>query len=187
MPLVRGHYAPINSEWLLAGKPTGLYRTNMPRLRVADAVAAQTSGVMLSVALPLQAGDVVTSLTFATAGTAAATLTHWWFALYAPDLSLLSQTDDQTSAVWAANTAKTLALGDPQLVDESGVYYAAVMVAATTMPTMVGATIQAGASGGLLADDVVLAQTSGSAITDTAPATITSATASGSVPLVIAT
>jgi hypothetical protein len=63
------------------------------------------------------------------------------------------------------------------------------MVAASTVPTLLGAAALLHASGSnpIITGEKVLAQTSGSSLTTTAPATITSATTVLTVPLVIAT
>lgn len=180
----------INEQHLLQGGPSNsLLTANLDRTQVAGNLAALTTQVMTSVALPLQAGDVVTSLTFVSATTAAGTPTNWWFALYSPAGALLAQTADQTNTAWAANTAKTVALATPQLITAAGVYYAAIMVKATTVPTLAGATalhnaVIAGNLGTL--GFKVLAQTSGSSLTTTAPATIDTPTTVATVPLVIA-
>lgn len=188
MPLIGGRYAPKNPSWLLAGSPAGIYRDNIGRLAAASDLAALTTQVMTSVAIPLQAGDLVTNLTFKSGATAAATPTNWWFALYDDSATpvLLGQSADQLTAAWAAATAKTLALASPVQILHPGVYYAAVMVKAGTVPTLIGATTQAGASSGLLSTDKTLAQTSGSGLTGTAPGTIASGTAVGTVPLALA-
>lgn len=186
MPLVNAHIPPIDPNWALAGSPAGFYRSNLPRLLANTDLAALTTQIMTSVALPLAAGDIVTNLTFKSGATAAGTPTNWWFALYDRAGALLAQTADQLTAAWAATTAKTVALATAQQILASGVYYAAVMVKATTVPTLIGFTTQAGASAGLLAADKVIAQTSGSALTGTAPATIATPTAVGTVPLVVA-
>ncbi|MET9088141.1 hypothetical protein ABZX77_40730 [Streptomyces sp. NPDC004237] len=188
MPLANGRYPAKNREWLLAGMPSGVYRESMSRALAGSDLAALTTQVMTSVAIPLQAGDVVTNLTFKSGATAAGTPTNWWFALYDDSATpaLLAQSADQLTAAWAAATAKTLALATPQLISRSGIYYASVMVKATTVPTLIGASAQAGASSGLLSTDKVLAQTSGSALTTTAPATIATPTAVGTVPIAVA-
>ncbi len=69
---------------------------------------------------------------------------------------------------------------------KSGIHYASVMVKATTVPTLVGATVFLGGAVGALATDKALAQTSGSALVATAPATIATPTAVGTVPYVVA-
>lgn len=170
----------------------GRLRKNMRRSDIAATdgnVAALTTQVMTSVALYLEAGDTVTSLTFVSGTTAAGTPTNWWFALYssAATPALLAQTADQTSTAWAANTAKTVALASPYKVTATGIYYAAVMVKATTPPTLAGRTLHnAVEAGAIVTGQAVLAQTSGTGLTTTAPATIASPTTVATVPLVIA-
>jgi hypothetical protein len=181
--------AITNSQWTLDGSPAGVLRANLRRSECGGNLAALTSQVMTSVALYLEAGDVVTSLTFCSATTAAGTPTNWWFALYstAATPALLGQTADQTSTAWAANTVKTVALATPYTVPTSGVYYAAVMVKATTPPTLLGASLNVNASSAVVTGQKVLAYTSGSALTDTAPATIATPTAVATVPYCVAT
>lgn len=178
-----------NEEYLRQGSPTNAtFAESVPRWAVTGNLAALTTQVMTSVALPLQAGDVVTSLTFVSATTAAGTPTNWWFALYSPAGALLAQTADQTSTAWAANTAKKLALSAPVLITQAGVYYAAVMVKATTVPTLAGVPMHHATVAGDVASlgSVVLAQTSGSSLTTTAPATIATPTTVATVPYVVA-
>jgi len=165
-------------------------RKNLPRLLADGNVAALSTGVMTSVALYLERGDVVTNLTFVSATTAAGTPTAWWFALYdtAATPALLGQTADQATAAWAANTAKTLALATPYKVPVTGIYYAAINVTATTVPTLAGkSVVNAVDAGALVTGQKVLARTSGSGLTTTAPATIASPTTVATVPLVIVT
>lgn len=190
MPLVHGHYPVSNSAWLLNGSPSGVFRENVDRRIVAGNLSALTTQVMLSAAIHLEAGDLVTNLTFLSGGTAAGTPTNWWFALYstASTPALLAQTADQTSTAWAADTAKTVALATAYLVPTSGIYYAAVMVKATTVPTIAGVTLEnAAAAGAVVSGQKVLAQTSGSALTATAPATIATPTTVATVPYVVVT
>lgn len=177
--LVNGNYPIKNPQWLSNGQPAAVLRESLPqgRLQATGNLSALSTGVMLSVALPLQAGDVVTSLTFLSGGTAAGTPTDWWFALYDPSGNLLRQTADQLTAAWAANTPKTLALSTPYLASSAGVFRAAVMVTATTPPTIAGLALEnAAAAGVVVAGQLILAQTSGSGLTTLAPATIASPT-----------
>jgi hypothetical protein len=167
-----------------------LYRANLRRTQCVSNVSALTTQVMTSVALFLREGDVVTSLTFVSATTAAGTPTNWWFALYSPAATpaLLGQTADQTSTAWAANTVMTKALASPVTISATGVHYAAIMVKATTPPTLAGVALHhAIESGAIITGEKVLSQTSGSSLTDTAPATIATPTTIAGVPLVIAT
>lgn len=169
----------------------GLYcRYNMRRLDAISDLAALTTQVMTSAGIFLRKGDVVTSLTFASGGTAAGTPTNWWFALYsaAATPALVSQTADQLTAAWAANTAMTKALAAAYTVPSDGWYFAAVMVKATTVPTLAGANPRAAAAGAILSasyGEKALAVTSGASLVATAPATIATPTTVGTVPLVI--
>lgn len=177
----------VDPAYLLNGG--NVYRENLPqgRLGAISDLSALTTQVMLSVALPLQKDDLVTSLTFRSGGTAVNTPTNWWFALYSPAGALLAQTADQLTAAWAADDHKTLALATPQRVPAAAVYFAAIMVKATAVPTLAGIAVDhAEISTGYMTGQAVLAQTSGSALTTTAPATIATPTAVANVPYVVA-
>lgn len=179
--LVRNDLGWLNS----AGRPDPevvFHRANLPRVGLDD-VAALATGVMTSAAIYLNDGDLITNLTFVSAGTAAGTPTAYWFALYNGAGTLLAQTADQTTTAWAADTAKTLALATAQRITKSGIYYAAINVTATTPPSLVGTV---GAKP-VLTGEGNLSQTSGSSLTTTAPATIATPAFKRQVPLVIAT
>jgi hypothetical protein len=146
-----------------------------------------TTQVMLSVAVPCLAGDPVAKIAFRSGATAAGTPTNYWFALYDPSGAFIAQSADQLTAAWAANTTKDLSLvANPTstvattfTLAATGVYFAAVMVKATTTPSLVGVSLfDATLSTGFVTGQKQLAQTSGSALTTTAPATIATPTAS---------
>jgi hypothetical protein len=190
MPLARGGYPANSTDFLFLGSPADtskVPRFNLPRTDCTSDTAALTTAVLTTVALPLNAGDLVTKLAVKSGATAAGTPTNYWVALYDLTGTLISQSADQTSTAWAANTTKDLALATPYYVVTPGVYYAGIMVKATTPPTLIGVTLgTAGASTGVLSTDKILSQTSGSALTTTAPATIATPTAIAAVPLVVA-
>lgn len=173
-------------SWLnTVGRPDPsqvFHRVNLPRAPLDD-VAALSTGVMTSVPLYLYAGDVVSNLTFVSGGTAAGTPTNYWAALYSPAGALLSQSADKTSTAWAADTPVTFALGAAQRITKAGLYYAAINVTATTVPTLIGTQ----AAKAVLTGEVNLSQTSGSSLTGTAPATIATPAFKRQTPLVIAT
>ena len=190
MSLLRGGYPPNDPTYLLRGSTPAdtskAPRANMGRLIGSD-TAALTTQVLTTVALPLNAGDLVTKLVFKSGATATGTPTNYWFALYDTAGALIAQTADQTSTAWAADTTKDLALSTPYLVTKPGVYYAGIMVKASTVPSLVGVTLaRAALSTGFLSTDVVLSQTSGTGLTDTAPSTIGTVTAIAAVPKVLA-
>ena len=178
----------FDARYTRMGAPTNtVFAESIQRDAATTDLGALTTQVMYAVGLPLEAGNVVTSLSFVSGGTAAGTPTNWWFALYSPDGVLLSQSADQLTAAWAANTVKTLALGRPITIPAEGLYYAAVMVKATTVPTLVGRAVQNAVVNGALGLSLpILAQTSGSALTTTAPSTIATPTTVANLALALA-
>jgi hypothetical protein len=174
-------------DFLLHGSPVATLAESFPRDQVStDLVASLVTAVMTSVAFPLQQGDTVNSLSFLSGATAAGTPTHEWAALYDVNGNLLAQSTDVSTA-WAADTLKTFTLATPQLIGVTGVYFAAIMVAATTVPTLMGKTTSRAAVAGALGVGLkVLAQNSGSALTTTAPATIASPTTQAVIPWCLA-
>lgn len=182
---VRDALAHLNSVPQIDATQT-FHRKNLSRVGLADlGTTTLTTQVMRSVPIWLNAGDTVTNLTFCTGATAGATMTNWWFALYsnAATPALLAQSADQTSGAIAANTAITLALATAQKITTSGIYWAAIMVKASTVPSLLGAT----AAPAVVTGEGNIGQTSGSSLAATAPATIASPTASQLVPYVVAT
>lgn len=170
--------------------PDTFFRRNLPRVGLYDSAGdtgqvALATGVMTSVPIYLNAGDVITNISARSGATAAGTPTNYWFALYstAATPALLAQSADQTSTAWAANTTKTLALATAQTISTSGVYWVGIMVTATTPPTLLG-TVTAPA---IVTGERNLSQSSGSSLTTTAPATIATPTAKQFVPYVVLT
>lgn len=185
--MTRQNGAATSEEYLRQGSPTNTtFAESMSRLISGTDNAAAATGVLLSVAVPLQAGDIVTNITFVSGATAADTPLNWGFALYssATTPARLAQSADQTTTAWAANTAKTLALATAQLITVPGIYYAAIWMKATAVVTLWGTTV----GNAVMADNIgtlghkVLAQTSGSTLTATAPSTIATPTVVATVP-----
>lgn len=178
-----------DENWLREGSPSGVRNQSMRIMDINADLTALSTGVMTSVAVPCQVGDLITNITFKSGATAADTPLNWWFALYdnSTTPALLAQTADQTTTAWAANTVKTLALATAQRITSSGIYYVGIMVKATTPPTLLGHSLGlAGASASILSSKV-LAQTSGSTLTTTAPATIATPTAVATAPFCVLT
>jgi hypothetical protein len=174
----------------LPSSPSTFFRANMPRFGLYDSASdagqvALATGVMTAVRIKLAAGDTITNISARSGATAANTPTNWWFALYsnAATPALLSQSADQTSTAWAANTTKTLALGTPQTITAGGYYWVAIMVTATTPPTLIGACTVAP----IVTGEANLSVTSGSSLTATATATLASPTVKQFAPYVVLT
>lgn len=175
--------AEIAERYLDGG---GVVSSTIERSRAKDVITAGASGVMHSTAVFIEAGQVVTDITFRSVA-AAVTPTSMWFALYdtASTPALIAQTPDQGAAAWPSNTTRTLALPAPYTAPTTGVYYVSIMVAAATVPALLGWSGLIGASGAIITGQRSIAQTSGTGLTATAPATITGATVTGATPYAI--
>jgi len=144
-------------EWIhhdVQGAPYDYSAPTMPNLGVTGTIAetfnrellnevntsALTSGTLRFQAIYLQAGNTVSNISIYSATTAAATPTNGFFALYDGSRNLLAQSANFTTEAWAANTVKTKAMTTPYKVPTSGLYYVGIMIAATTVPTLIGHT-----------------------------------------------
>ncbi len=181
----------FDENYLRQGLPTNsTFGETIPRIHASGDLAIGATGVVLSVAIPLQAGDVVTNITFITGATAAGTPTAGFAALYsnAATPALLAQSADFTTTARAANTAFTVALATAQLITDPDIYYVAISFTATTVPTLRGISLgNAVVSGAIGLSAKVLAQTHGSAVGGVAPSTIASPATSASVPYLVVT
>jgi len=205
--LVAGRHPLFNEEWLFDGSPMPPYRRSISRGDVNTVTGAiGASGVGYVVAVPVQPGDVIHSISFVAGSTAGATLTHSFAAIFngaASTSALIAQSADNTGASWAANAVRTYTLATPYVVGgttytpqgsapastQNGPQILGVMlsVTGTTIPTLHGMAGGPGTAAPVLAGQVALAQTAGSGLTATAPTTLTGAAASatGFVPYVL--
>ena len=167
-----------NEEYLRQGSPTNTtFAESFPRYLCGTDNAISATGVCHATAVPLQAGDVVTSITFITGGTAAVTPTAGFAALYSPAGALIAQTADFGSTARAANTAYKVNLASAQLITTPGLYYVVISFTAGTVPTLRGlSTGNAAVAGAIGLSAPVLAQSHGAAVGAVAPATIATPT-----------
>jgi hypothetical protein len=77
-----GRYNTYDPDWLLAGSPSGVFESSIHQESINADLAALTTQVMTSVAVPVQPGETITNITFQSGATAAGTPTNCWFALY---------------------------------------------------------------------------------------------------------
>jgi hypothetical protein len=157
-----------------------------PRLMPHSNVAIAATGVELSVPITLQFGDVVTSITFVTATTAAGTPTAGYACLRDSAGALLGQTADFGSTARAANTAFKVSLATPYLVTQAGLFYLGLSFTASTVPTVFGLALSnAVMAGAVVTGFPVLARTHGSSVGATAPATTATPTTTANVPYLV--
>lgn len=187
-----GNVRDVLAPWdpALPSSPSTFYRQNMPRFGLYDSVSdsgsvALTTQVMTAVPIRLCAGDVITNVNYFVGTTAAGTPTNSWVALYstAATPALLAQSTDALTAALAAFTKVTAALATAQTITTTGIYWVAIMVKATTVPTLLGSI----AVPPIVTGDRNLAVTSGSALTTTAAPTLATPTVQRFVPYVVLT
>jgi hypothetical protein len=182
MPLVNARYKQVNGDWLRAGSPSGPFAETCPKLLAAGDLAIAATGVELSVGIPLDAGDLVTSLTFVVGGTAAGTPTAGYACLRSTSGALLAQTADFGSTARAANTAYTVSLATAQQITAKGMYWVGISFTATTIPTLRGISL---GNAAVTAVGTTIARSHGSAVGATAPATTASPTNASVVPYIL--
>ena len=139
---------PTRSEALADTKtrlwgPGSPVATSIDRSLADTNLSALTSGTLLAVGnIVLPAGRTISTITFYSATTAGGTLTVQQFGLVrASDRAVLAITNDDTSTAWAANTAKTLTLATPYTPSDDVAAYATIVVAASQVPTLRGASV----------------------------------------------
>lgn len=159
---------------------TGCKAETFPRHLVPEINTALLSTGRLSLqAIGIRSGELLTSISFFSATTAAGTPTNQIFGLYDNTLALLRSSNNDTTTAWAANTRKTLSLTSTFTTTYTGLYYLGIMVTATTVPTIKGYTAITGAQ--LRGSAPSLGGTSSTGLTTALPnpaAAITAATTS---------
>lgn len=181
MPLVNARYKRFNRDWLNAGSPA-IFGETIPKILAGADCAIAATGVELSAMIQLDAGDLVTNLTFVTGGTAAGTPTAGYACLRSPSGALLSQTADFGSTARAANTAYAVALAAPQLITAGGLYRVGISFTASTIPTLRGVSL---GNAALNAVGTTIAVTHGSSVGAVAPATTATPANAAVVPYVL--
>lgn len=187
----------LAEEYLLNNSPSGMFRESYSRW-LGGSSGTISSGVLNLTAIPLFAGDTVTTLTYSSGGTAltkgsTAGTPHLWAALFDTAYGLITQsTDEGDSASWTGSTAKSFTMGTPYPVTASGIYYAGLCVVAGTggapaQPSIRGVSMAGATSVGLVGGQKNLGGLSTTALTATAPATAATPTAPSNIYYVVAT
>jgi hypothetical protein len=109
---------------------------------IANTTGLLSTGRVLLMPIWYEAGTVVNSITFLSGSTALSAGTNQWFALADSSYLTLAKSADDTSTAWGSNTLKTLNMSSPAsyTIPTSGVYFHAINVTATTVPTLKGLT-----------------------------------------------
>lgn len=181
MPLINAKYKRLNPDWLRAGSPV-VFAESVPKILAGSDLAIAATGVELAFDIELDAGDLVTNLTFVTGGTAAGTPTAGYAVLRDGTGAKLAQTADFGSTARAANTAYTVALASAYQITATGVYKVGISFTASTVPTLRGVSM---ANAAVAAVGRACTQTHGSSVGATAPSTIATPTTAFAVPYIL--
>lgn len=126
---------PMRGLWM----PSGAIYEAWPRNQGSTNSGVLTSGTLrLACPLVIRAGIPITSISFCSATTAAATPTNQWFCLVAQsDRKILAVTANDTTTAWASQTSKTLTIaGGPYTPLADMAVWVGAMVSATTVPSL---------------------------------------------------
>ena len=169
--------------------PGAAVDANIDRSEAEGNLSALTSGTLFAAGgCVIPAGRTVSTITFLSATTALGTGTVQQFGLVDADsLAVLAITNDDTSTAWAANTAKTLTLASPYTPAQDKAVYATIVVAASTVPTLRGASLGNAATAGLLTSPKLAGDTADTSLTahPAVGATMGAITAGANLPLVV--
>ncbi len=100
-----------------------------------------TSGTLRLVAMVLAPGLTITKLAFVSGATALSGGSNQWACLLDNTYKTLAISADATSGTWAANALKSFTMSSSyQIKTAPGIYYAGLMVNATTPPSLIGTT-----------------------------------------------
>ena len=105
---------------------------------LVDLGAIITSQQLRLVAVALPSGFVLTKMGWFSGTTALGTPTNYWACLLDPALKVLATSTDLLTAAWAANTLKNFTFTSLTLRRPPGLYYAGLVVKATTPPSLLG-------------------------------------------------
>ena len=206
--LTSGRYAQYNPIQTYFGEVGGAsqanipVRTNLEHLGLVAGPAVDTagasvaaSGVMFAVPVPVDPGMTVTNLSLLIDATPASTPTHSFAALYSGTTvaspPLIGQSTDGGTAAIAASTRFDFALTAATTITAAQAPYGYVwaafsFTATTTLPSIVTVPVGAAATQYRFFTNTPLyrAQTSGSAVGGTAPATLINASTLTVAPVV---
>jgi hypothetical protein len=166
------------------GLNSPLYETTPRSAGIGTDNAIAATGVELAVAIAIpDPGTLVTTISFVVGATAAGSPTAGYVVLRDSTGAKLVQSADFGSTARAANTAYNIAVTTPYLVTSPGLYYIGISFTASTVPTLRGITNgNAAVNGALGLSMPILAQSHGSAVGATAPATVATPTTVATIP-----
>lgn len=151
-----------------------------------DAAAALVTGDLTYVPVPVNIGDVFSTVTVQVGATAASTPTHAWAALYSGVLTtakiLGTQSADSTTTAIAASSQLAFTLGTKYIIQPGDAPFGYILVGlsatASTVPSLMSGTVPTAIQKAWATNVPLIGATYSSALGATAPASITLASAS---------
>ncbi len=110
-------------------------------------VSPNSSGRLLMELVWYEAGETVTSIGWAAATTAGASLTHRWSALFSSARAKLAISADDTSSAWNSGADQQFTMTSPYVIPADGYYYHGLVVVGGQVPTMRGFSTLSGSTG----------------------------------------
>jgi hypothetical protein len=206
--LTGGRYPAANPLWSQFGQQNNIAQGDVPMwtnafpgCALSDTAAALTTKVCTAVAVPVPEGVEIKKISVRTGATEVETVSHAFAALYS-GLSgtkapvLLGQSADVTAQVALKTETVTFELEKGVLITNerapNGFIYVSIMLVATKVPSLATLAPQAvaltkGTTEPWFTGAPIPCQTHGSALTTTAPATITGGSLQAAAPVVFLT
>ncbi|MCA1571150.1 MAG: hypothetical protein LC798_12705 [Chloroflexi bacterium] len=143
----RGYAGTADPPAALDWVPGGAKASTVLRAAVTSTTLTAPTGQLRIIGLEqgrLAAGVPLNTITFVSGGTAGASLTNCWFCLLGENadgtLAILAKTVNDTSATWAASTARALSFAAAYLPTKEILRpRLGIVVVGTTTPTLIGA------------------------------------------------
>ena len=140
-----GTITRVHKQFAYQSTPTDVVRENVPGRETGLAnVGPLSSGRLHMELVWYDAGEVVTSITWATNTTSGSGLTNRWSALFDINRNQLAISADDTSATWSGE--QTFTMTAAYTIPTSGFYYHGLCVVGSTVPTLRGFATLAGAT-----------------------------------------
>jgi hypothetical protein len=201
MPLVKGKYPTNSVVAALLGSTTNATQPNIPARSnlewpgvgtITDGDIA-TTGVFTAVAVPVDVGTTISTISVYVGATAASTPTHSAGAIYAGTVStgtpaILGKSADGTTAAIGASGILTFTLATPVVITSAmapyGYIYAGFTVTSSTQPTVASLGTPTAVTYAWYTNSPLLAGTSGSSLAGVPAATL-SLTAKAVAPVIV--
>jgi len=113
-------------------RPSGSFVESFPRQLCGGTIEYMAESRLHLFGIPLFAGDVISSISFYSAGEYVTDLEYTWCGLFDLGLNKLAVSEEDTSPSWDVHTFRTHNITDPYNVTSDGMYYVSIDVRGAT-------------------------------------------------------